>query len=204
MSNQLLRCVACVRQKTQKEWSLVAESAASRAGLMTRRSARHRSTRPPPVKRRMIFVAQDQRHSGAWGLSISNGDLGLGLRSMILPPLSERELRKIAMTPAYDRQYAEGPNARSIILRPSSHLYRFPCFVFLVSSIPSMVAQNIETMPAAEELFFLRGMDSPGIPFLDLAGGTVGDMFERQAPMVVFPASLWMRLAEGPVEKVRR
>jgi MFS family permease len=58
---------------------------------------------------------------------------------------------------------------------------------FLIFVIPSAVAQNIQTMLISR---FLDGLS--GSAFLSVAGGTVGDLFNReqlQFPMLVYTAS---------------
>ena len=58
---------------------------------------------------------------------------------------------------------------------------------YLIWLIPCAVAQNIQTMLIAR---FFDGV--AGSAFLSVAGGTVGDMFNRnqlQAPMMIFTAS---------------
>ncbi len=66
-------------------------------------------------------------------------------------------------------------------------IYILSFIFFIIFLIPCAVAQNIQTMLIAR---FLDGM--AGSAFLSVAGGSVGDMFNRdqlQAPMMVFTAS---------------
>lgn len=77
-----------------------------------------------------------------------------------------------------------------MLLGPLSEFYgRRPIYLvsfsfFLIWLIPSAVAQNIQTMLIAR---FLDGLS--GSAFLSVAGGTVGDMFNReqlQLPMMIY------------------
>lgn len=68
---------------------------------------------------------------------------------------------------------------------------------FTVWLIPCAVAQNIQTMLIAR---FLDGFS--GSAFLSVAGGTVGDMFDRdslQAPMMIYTASPFIGPGLGPI-----
>lgn len=63
--------------------------------------------------------------------------------------------------------------------------------------IPCAVAQNIETMLIAR---FFDGLS--GSAFLSVAGGTVGDIFERNelaAPMMLYTASPFVGPEVGPL-----
>jgi len=94
-------------------------------------------------------------------LGLSLFVFGLGLSPMILGPLSEFFGR-----------------------RP---IYIVGFSMFLVWLIPSVVAQNIQTMLIAR---FLDGFS--GSAFLSVAGGTVGDMFTKEtlsAPMMIYSAA---------------
>lgn len=104
--------------------------------------------------------------------------LGLGIGPMLLGPLS-----CVCLTPT--------PIPLSNII--TSEFYgRRPIYLasfsfFLIWLIPSAVAQNIQTMIIAR---FFDGLS--GSAFLSVAGGTVGDMFNReqlQFPMMVYTAS---------------
>ncbi|KAI2461902.1 hypothetical protein LOY97_000821 [Ophidiomyces ophidiicola] len=68
---------------------------------------------------------------------------------------------------------------------------------FIIWLIPCAVAQNIETMLIAR---FFNGLS--GSAFLSVAGGTVGDIFDRHqlaAPMMVYTASPFMGPEIGPL-----
>jgi multidrug resistance protein len=68
---------------------------------------------------------------------------------------------------------------------------------FIIWLIPSAVAQNIETMLIAR---FLDGLS--GSAFLSVAGGTVGDMYNReqlQLPMLIYTASPFVGPSIGPL-----
>ena len=80
-----------------------------------------------------------------------------------------------------------------MVLGPLSEFYgRRPIYIvayifFTLWLIVCAVAKNIQTMLAAR---FLDGLS--GSAFLSVAGGTVGDMFNRQqlqAPMMVYSAA---------------
>ncbi|KAI4231748.1 MAG: hypothetical protein LQ349_005415 [Xanthoria aureola] len=90
-----------------------------------------------------------------------------------------------------------------MILSPLSEFYgRKPIYVvsfsfFLVWLIPCALAQNIETMLVAR---FLDGL--AGSAFLSVAGGTIGDLFDRsqlQAPMMIYSASPFIGPPVGPI-----
>lgn len=68
---------------------------------------------------------------------------------------------------------------------------------FVIWLIPCAVAQNIQTMLIAR---FLDGV--AGSAFLSVAGGTIGDMFDRsklQAPMMIYSASPFIGPPVGPI-----
>ena len=68
---------------------------------------------------------------------------------------------------------------------------------FLIWIIPSAVAKNLETMFISR---FLDGLS--GSAFLSVAGGTVGDLFNRhqlQLPMLIYTASPFLGPSVGPV-----
>lgn len=80
-----------------------------------------------------------------------------------------------------------------MVLAPLSEFYgRRPIyivsfFIYLLFIIPCAVAHNIQTMIVAR---FLGGV--AGSAFLSVAGGTVGDMFEKQDlsfPMMIYTGS---------------
>lgn len=90
-----------------------------------------------------------------------------------------------------------------MLLAPLSEFYgRRPIYIisfafFLIWLIPSAVARNIQTMLIAR---FFDGL--AGSAFLSVAGGTVGDLFNReqlQAPMMIFTASPFIGPALGPL-----
>ncbi|KAL9030402.1 MAG: hypothetical protein Q9196_001482 [Gyalolechia fulgens] len=69
--------------------------------------------------------------------------------------------------------------------------------MFLIWLVPCAVARNIQTMLVAR---FLDGV--AGSAFLSVAGGTIGDMFDRselQAPMMVYSASPFIGAPMGPI-----
>ncbi|CAG8978441.1 hypothetical protein HYALB_00012608 [Hymenoscyphus albidus] len=97
--------------------------------------------------------------------------LGLGIGPMFLGPFSEFYGRR----PVYLAAFS----------------------LFLLWLIPSVVAQNIQTMLIAR---FFDGLS--GSAFLSVAGGTVGDMFNReqlQFPMMVYTASPFVGPSIGPL-----
>jgi multidrug resistance protein len=90
-----------------------------------------------------------------------------------------------------------------MFLGPLSEFYgRRPIYIisfafFLIWLIPSAVAQNIQTMLIAR---FFDGL--AGSAFLSVAGGTVGDLFNReqlQAPMMIFTAAPFIGPSVGPL-----
>ncbi|KAL8715900.1 MAG: hypothetical protein Q9220_000567 [cf. Caloplaca sp. 1 TL-2023] len=69
--------------------------------------------------------------------------------------------------------------------------------MFLIWLVPCAVAQNIQTMLIAR---FLDGV--AGSAFLSVAGGTIGDMFDRselQGPMMIYSASPFIGPPIGPL-----
>lgn len=90
-----------------------------------------------------------------------------------------------------------------MLLGPLSEFYgRRPIYLasftfFLIWIIPSAVANNIQTMIIAR---FLDGLS--GSAFLSVAGGTVGDLFNRQQlqlPMLIYTASPFVGPSIGPL-----
>ncbi|ETI19259.1 hypothetical protein G647_09091 [Cladophialophora carrionii CBS 160.54] len=90
-----------------------------------------------------------------------------------------------------------------MILGPLSEFYgRRPIYIFgyiffTVWLFPCAFAQNIQTVLIAR---FLDGFS--GSAFLSVAGGTVGDMFNRdqlQAPMMIYTASPFIGPGLGPI-----
>jgi multidrug resistance protein len=90
-----------------------------------------------------------------------------------------------------------------MVLGPLSEFYgRRPIYIasfgfFLTWLIPSAVAHNIATMLISR---FLDGL--AGSAFLSVAGGTVGDLFNRQhlqAPMMIYTASPFVGPSVGPL-----
>ncbi|KAH8816073.1 major facilitator superfamily domain-containing protein [Xylogone sp. PMI_703] len=90
-----------------------------------------------------------------------------------------------------------------MLLGPLSEFYgRRPIYLcsftmFLIWIIPSAVAKNIQTMLIAR---FFDGIS--GSAFLSVAGGTVGDMFNRQQlqfPMMIYTSSPFIGPAVGPL-----
>ncbi|KAL8673654.1 MAG: hypothetical protein Q9168_001909 [Polycauliona sp. 1 TL-2023] len=90
-----------------------------------------------------------------------------------------------------------------MVLSPLSEFYgRKPIYVvsfvfFLIWLIPCAVASNIETMLVAR---FFDGL--AGSAFLSVAGGTIGDLFDRselQAPMMIYSASPFIGPPIGPI-----
>lgn len=68
---------------------------------------------------------------------------------------------------------------------------------FLIWLIPCAVAQNIQTMIVSR---FFNGL--AGSAFLSVAGGTVGDLFDRHelsAPMMLYTASPFIGPEVGPL-----
>ncbi|KAF8857989.1 MFS general substrate transporter [Acephala macrosclerotiorum] len=90
-----------------------------------------------------------------------------------------------------------------MLLGPLSEFYgRRPVYLvsfsmFIIWIIPSAVAQNIQTMLIAR---FFDGLS--GSAFLSVAGGTVGDMFNRetlQLPMLIYTGSPFIGPSIGPL-----
>ncbi|KAG9233193.1 major facilitator superfamily domain-containing protein [Amylocarpus encephaloides] len=90
-----------------------------------------------------------------------------------------------------------------MLLGPLSEFYgRRPIYLasftfFFIWIIPSAVAQNIQTMLISR---FLDGLS--GSAFLSVAGGTVGDMFNReqlQLPMLIYTGSPFVGPSIGPL-----
>ncbi|PQE27675.1 major facilitator superfamily transporter protein [Rutstroemia sp. NJR-2017a BBW] len=90
-----------------------------------------------------------------------------------------------------------------MLLAPLSEFYgRRPIYIasfafFLIWLIPSAAAQNIQTMIVGR---FFDGLS--GSAFLSVAGGTVGDLFNReqlQAPMLIYTASPFVGPSFGPL-----
>lgn len=72
--------------------------------------------------------------------------------------------------------------------------------LFLIWLIPCAVAKNTETMIIAR---FLSGLS--GSAFLSVAGGTVGDMFDRHElalPMMLYTASPFVGPEVGPLYEI--
>jgi multidrug resistance protein len=99
--------------------------------------------------------------------------------------------------------FVMGLGCGPMFLGPLSEFYgRRPIYIvsfsfFLVWLIPSAVAQNIQTMLIAR---FIDGL--AGSAFLSVAGGTVGDLFNReelQAPMMIFTAAPFIGPSVGPL-----
>ncbi|KAK0120190.1 hypothetical protein ONS95_011596 [Cadophora gregata] len=90
-----------------------------------------------------------------------------------------------------------------MLLGPLSEFYgRRPVYLvsfsmFIIWIIPSAVAKNIQTMLIGR---FFDGLS--GSAFLSVAGGTVGDMFNReqlQLPMLIYTASPFVGPSLGPL-----
>jgi multidrug resistance protein len=90
-----------------------------------------------------------------------------------------------------------------MLLGPLSEFYgRRPIYLvsfssFIIWIIPSALAKNIQTMLVAR---FLDGLS--GSAFLSVAGGTVGDMFNRetlQLPMLIYTGSPFIGPSIGPL-----
>ena len=78
-------------------------------------------------------------------------------------------------------------NQKTCLLGDRRQIYVISLLLFIISMVPCAIAKNIET----EVTFrFINGL--VGSAFLTVAGGTVGDMFDKmslQAPMVVFTSA---------------
>ncbi|KAL4896269.1 major facilitator superfamily domain-containing protein [Aspergillus ambiguus] len=77
------------------------------------------------------------------------------------------------------------------------YIYIISFTLFLIWLIPCAVAQNIQTMIVCR---FFNGLS--GSAFLSVAGGTVGDLFNRNelsAPMMIYTASPFLGPVVGPV-----
>ena len=99
--------------------------------------------------------------------------------------------------------FVMGLGLSPMVLAPLSEFYgRRPIYVcsftfFLIWLIPCAVAKNLATELVAR---FFDGM--AGSAFLSVAGGTVGDMFNRNelhAPMMIFTASPFIGPPVGPM-----
>ena len=67
------------------------------------------------------------------------------------------------------------------------HIYIISLLLFMITLVPCAVARDIQT-----ELVFRFFNGFLGAAFLTVAGGTVGDMFDKaslQAPMVIFTSA---------------
>lgn len=77
------------------------------------------------------------------------------------------------------------------------NIYIVSFTLFLIWLIPCAVAKNMQTMIIAR---FLNGLS--GSAFLSVAGGTVGDLFDRHelaAPMMLYTASPFVGPEIGPL-----
>ncbi|KAJ5234354.1 uncharacterized protein N7469_003522 [Penicillium citrinum] len=77
------------------------------------------------------------------------------------------------------------------------NIYMVSFSLFLIWLIPCAVAKNIQTMLVCR---FFNGLS--GAAFLSVAGGTVGDMFDRQElafPMMLYTASPFIGPEVGPL-----
>jgi len=99
--------------------------------------------------------------------------------------------------------YVMGLGVGPMLLGPLSEFYgRRPIYIcsfamFCIWLIPCAVAKNIETLLIAR---FLDGMS--GSAFLSVAGGTVGDLFDKSElslPMMVYTASPFVGPEVGPI-----
>jgi len=99
--------------------------------------------------------------------------------------------------------YVFGLGLSPMLLGPLSEFYgRRPIYVvgfslFLIWLVPSAVARNIQTMLIAR---FFDGLS--GSAFLSVAGGTVGDMFNKEqlaAPMMIYSTAPFLGPGIGPV-----
>lgn len=76
-------------------------------------------------------------------------------------------------------------------------IYIVSFFLFLIWLIPCAVAKNIQTMLVCR---FFNGL--AGSAFLSVAGGTVGDLFDRHElgfPMMLYTASPFIGPEVGPL-----
>ena len=99
--------------------------------------------------------------------------------------------------------YIMGLGIGPMILAPLSEFYgRRPIYIgsfsfFVIWLIPCAVAKNIQTMLVSR---FLNGL--AGSAFLSVAGGTVGDLFDKSElslPMMVYTASPFIGPEVGPI-----
>jgi MFS family permease len=77
------------------------------------------------------------------------------------------------------------------------NIYIISFSLFLVWIVPCAVAKNTQTMLIAR---FFNGLS--GSAFLSVAGGTVGDMFDRHElafPMMLYTASPFVGPEVGPL-----
>ncbi|KAF2151906.1 MFS general substrate transporter [Myriangium duriaei CBS 260.36] len=99
--------------------------------------------------------------------------------------------------------YVMGLGTGPMVLGPLSEFYgRRPIYIgaftmFVIWLIPCAVAKNIQTLLIAR---FLDGL--AGSAFLSVAGGTVGDLFDKSElslPMMVYTASPFVGPEVGPI-----
>ena len=99
--------------------------------------------------------------------------------------------------------FVAGLGLSPLVLGPLSEFYgRKPVYIvsmlfFLIWLIPCAAAHNIETMLIGR---FFNGF--AGAAFLTVAGGTVGDLFDKmslQAPMLIFTSSPFLGPVVGPI-----
>ena len=99
--------------------------------------------------------------------------------------------------------FVAGLGIGPMLLAPLSEFYgRVPVYVgsmalFTIWIVPCAVAQNIQTMLVSR---FIHGFT--GSAFLSVAGGTVGDLFEKNQldlPMMIFTASPFLGPEIGPI-----
>ncbi|KAI4139102.1 MAG: hypothetical protein LQ341_004357, partial [Variospora aurantia] len=126
-------------------------------------------------------------------LGLSLFVMGLGLGPMILGPLSEASSYRQITNDHCGKRGADW----CVQFYGRKPIYVVSFTFFLIWLIPCAVARNIQTMLVAR---FLDGL--AGSAFLSVAGGTIGDMFNRselQAPMMVYSASPFIGPPIGPI-----
>ncbi|KAI9851356.1 MAG: hypothetical protein M1838_003912 [Thelocarpon superellum] len=130
-------------------------------------------------------------------LGLSLFVVGLGVGPLVLAPLSEvrrvveyKTLAHLQTNIKMNIKMNVKMNIKMTIMDDET------LALFFIWIIPSAVATNIQTMLIAR---FLDGV--AGSTFLSVAGGTVGDMFnkdELQAPMMIYTSSPFLGPVIGP------
>ena len=121
-------------------------------------------------------------------LGLSTFIWGLGVGPLFLSPLSEVSLHSSPRN-MQDTDLGQFYGRRNI--------YVISFALFLIWLVPCAMAQNIQTMLVCR---FFNGL--AGSAFLSVAGGTVGDLFDRHElafPMMLYTASPFVGPEVGPL-----